>query len=107
MTIGPEPMTRTRLMSVRFGIEIRRSRWRWVQNRPRRPAPFDELRTPSSAVARRRRPDGGGLGNRRLGSLFHLVEKLPEQIVRVVRARRRLGVILHAEHRLGGVAQPF
>ena len=39
--------------------------------------------------------------------LFHLVEELPEQVVRVVRARRRLGVILHAEHRLGLVAQPL
>ena len=42
-----------------------------------------------------------------LRSLFHLVEKLPEQVVRVVRPGRRLGMVLHAEDRLGRVPQPF
>ena len=40
-------------------------------------------------------------------SFFHFVEELREQVVRVVRARRRLGVVLHREDRLVDVAQAF
>src|SRR5256885_6076230 len=36
---------------------------------------------------------------------FHQVREAVEQIVRVVRARRRLGVVLHAEHGQFGVTQ--
>src|SRR6187402_192888 len=57
MTIGPEPITSTRLMSVR------------------------------------------------LGTFFHFVEELPEEVIRVVRAWCRFRVVLHAEHRLRLVAQ--
>ena len=35
---------------------------------------------------------------------FHLVQELPEQVVRVVRPGRRLGMVLHAEHRLASCA---
>ena len=38
---------------------------------------------------------------------LHLVEELPEQVVRVVRAGRGLGMVLHAEDRLRLVAQAF
>ena len=62
MTIGPEPMTSTRLMSVRFGIP--------------------QL-------------------------LLHFVDELREQVVGVVRARRRLRMVLHRKDRLVDVAQPF
>ena len=36
--------------------------------------------------------------------LFHHVEKSSKQVVRVVRARRGLGMVLHAEHRLASRA---
>ena len=47
-------------------------------------------------------PSGSGRESERgsLRSLLHLVEELPEQVVGVVRPGRRLGVVLHAEHRL-------
>src|SRR3954453_14551785 len=75
MTIGPDPMTRTRLMSVRLGMfQI----WRPC------------IMTPGCSPAQRRTS----------APFFHDVEKLPEQVVGVVRARCGLGMVLHAEHRL-------
>ena len=42
-----------------------------------------------------------------LTPVFHLVDELPEQVVRVVRAGRSLRMVLHAEDRLRFVAQPL
>src|SRR5213080_2304695 len=79
MTIGPDPMTRTRLMSVRLGMfQI----WR---------------RAVMTA--------GGGRLPRTSAPFFHDVEKLPEQVVRIVRPGRSFRVVLHAEHRLRLVAE--
>src|SRR5688572_10937390 len=80
MTIGPDPMTSTRLRSVRRGISYKRSfvtfdlfEPSWLPNSP----------------------------------LLHGFEKLTEQVIGVVRARRRLGMILHRKNRLVRVAETF
>ena len=39
--------------------------------------------------------------------LLHRLEELPEQVVGVVRAGRRLGMVLHREDRLRRVAEAF
>lgn len=41
------------------------------------------------------------------GPLLHLIQELPEQVIRVVRPGRSFGVVLDAEHRLLFVPQPF
>src|SRR5262249_25393284 len=41
------------------------------------------------------------------GSFFHLIQKQAEQVVRVMRTRRGLGMILHTEHGLRDVPEAF
>src|SRR3982751_5528567 len=84
MTIGPEPITRTRLMSVRLGMGGKQL-----------PA--------SSEAGLKTRPTSGVW--RVLRSFLHLFHELVEQVVCVVRTGRRLGMVLHAEHRLRPVAK--
>src|SRR5262249_59435163 len=80
MTIGPEPITSTRWMSVRLGICSMKSARRCLRN-------------PHVAC--------------RLSTLLDLVEELPEQVVGVVWARRRFRMVLHAEHRPLAMTQAF
>src|SRR5689334_20748798 len=86
MTIGPEPMTRTCLRSCRFGITsspLLLSRERACQRATRRLLRPFFVRSAQDATPS-------------LAALHH-VDELIEQVVRVVRAGGRLGVVLHRE----------
>src|SRR3954471_19687912 len=90
MTIGPEPITRTRFRSVLRGISL----WRWA---------FGNGTTGERVTAVRLSPIAY-----RLSPLFlDQLDEVVEQIVGIVRSRRRLGVVLHREDRLLRVAQTF
>src|SRR5207237_6301206 len=79
MTIGPEPITRTRLMSVRLGMY-----------RGQLPASSFQL------------PAGGWW---LLRPSVHAFDELLEQVIGVVRPGRRFRMVLHAEHRFRLVTQ--
>src|SRR5213595_2878949 len=133
MTIGPEPMTRIRLRSVRFGInryrEIGKSGNRGIGGNLESGKsgsreiwlawPTDHA-SKACAVARAKQdypitrfpvyqiprfPDSPI--SKLLDSLLHLFDELLEQVVRVVRPGRRFGMVLHAEDGLLRVAEPL
>src|SRR5688572_27995513 len=94
MTIGPEPITRTRFKSIRLGI-CQTSRGgadtRSIGiNKPVSLGAWASLRLV-----------------RQLSTLLDFIQELAEQVVGVVRAGRCFGMILHREHRLALVAEPL
>src|SRR4051812_8871426 len=79
MTIGPEPITSTRLISVRLGIRYA----------------ITKATTKGTKDAKVRLP------------LLHRLDELPEQVVRIVGAGRRFRMVLHREDRLRGMPETF
>src|SRR5689334_2564111 len=95
--MGPEPMTRTERRSSRLGMA-----------RPRAASPAPALRArpraASPAPAFRARPRAASPAPAFRARPLHQRAERVELARRVVRARRRLGVVLHAER--GRVEQP-
>src|SRR6187402_1696409 len=87
MTIGPEPMTRIFAMSFLRGILF--------------------LLTPGFfLLVQDGGSEKGASSDALLLPLFHHLAEVLEQIMRVMRSRRRLRMILHTEHRMLVVLQP-
>src|ERR687898_1778723 len=92
MTIGPEPMTRMRVRSVRRGM-VQAADCRLPATGCVRPEARRACRLLPAALS--------------LSSPFNVVEKLPEEVIRIVRAWRCFGMILHREGGPLSVAEPL
>ena len=92
MTIGPEPMIRILEMSALLGIYTSIS---------------GHGPSVGKAVLEFARRENNSRPSLLILKFFHHLHKILEQIVRIVRTRRRLWVILHAEEWQIAVAQTF
>src|SRR5579862_6553603 len=100
MTIGPEPMMSIFLMSVRLGMTSR-AYLLAISVKGTLPVPLTPIPKASAtgypAAAKRRR---------KLVFLHHLREAV-EQVMRIMRPGRSLGMVLHAEQRQRAMAHAF
>src|SRR3954466_4141320 len=102
MTIAPEPITSTRLISVRLGIRYA------VTKETTTFTTETTITTKKSHFTRRvRRRSHRVVVVSLLSPLLHRLEELAEQVVRIMGTGRCFRMVLHREDRLGGMPETF